>query len=79
LIGDKAMAVEWTITIEGRNDFGDRCRKEVRIDKSWDMSTVSTARTERTSNIQAKLPPCEPPDPREITGLVLSGEATAGG
>lgn len=30
------MAVEWTITIEGRNDFGDTCRKEVRIDKSWE-------------------------------------------
>ena len=30
------MAVEWTITIEGRNEFGDICRKEVRIDKSWE-------------------------------------------
>lgn len=30
------MAVEWTITIEGRNEFGDTCRKEVRIDKSWE-------------------------------------------
>ena len=30
------MAVEWTITIEGRNEFGDTCRKEVRVDKSWD-------------------------------------------
>lgn len=30
------MAVQWTITIEGRNDFGDICRKEVRIDKSWE-------------------------------------------
>ncbi|WP_245486645.1 ISKra4 family transposase [Mesorhizobium sp. M7A.F.Ca.MR.176.00.0.0] len=29
------MAVEWTITIEGRNEFGDVCRKAVRIDKSW--------------------------------------------
>jgi hypothetical protein len=28
------MAVEWTITIEGRNEFGDVCRKAVRIDKS---------------------------------------------
>ncbi|RWE83368.1 MAG: hypothetical protein EOS63_05095 [Mesorhizobium sp.] len=28
------MAVEWTITIESRNEFGDTCRKEVRIDKS---------------------------------------------
>jgi hypothetical protein len=30
------MAVEWTITIEGRNEFGDTCRKEVHIDKSWE-------------------------------------------
>jgi len=30
------MAVEWTITIEGRNEFGDVCRKELRIDKSWE-------------------------------------------
>ena len=30
------MAVEWTITIEGRNEFGDTCRKAVRIDKSWE-------------------------------------------
>lgn len=28
--------MEWTITIEGKNDFGDACRKEVRIDKSWE-------------------------------------------
>jgi len=30
------MAVEWTITIEGRNEFGDICRREVRMDKSWE-------------------------------------------
>ncbi|MDY6949439.1 MAG: hypothetical protein SXG53_27450 [Pseudomonadota bacterium] len=30
------MAVEWTITIEGKNEFGDVCRKAVRIDKSWE-------------------------------------------
>ena len=30
------MAVEWTITIEGKNEFGDICRKEVRIDKRWE-------------------------------------------
>lgn len=30
------MAVEWTITIEGRNEFGDVCRKAVRIDRSWE-------------------------------------------
>ena len=36
LIGDKATAVEWMITIEGKNEFGDVCRREVRIDKSWE-------------------------------------------
>lgn len=30
------MAVEWTITIEGKNEFGDVCRKAVHIDKSWE-------------------------------------------
>ncbi|MDW9555983.1 hypothetical protein GOA72_15575 [Sinorhizobium meliloti] len=30
------MAVEWTITIEGKNEFGDICRKEVRFDKRWE-------------------------------------------
>ncbi len=30
------MAVQWTITIEGKNDFGDICRKKVRIDTSWE-------------------------------------------
>ncbi|TIL75558.1 MAG: hypothetical protein E5Y65_16415 [Mesorhizobium sp.] len=30
------MAVEWTITIEGRNEFGDTCHKEVRIAKTWE-------------------------------------------
>lgn len=30
------MAVEWTITIEGKNEFGDICRKEVSIDKRWE-------------------------------------------
>lgn len=28
------MAMEWTISIEGTNEFGDICRREVRIDKS---------------------------------------------
>ena len=28
------MAMEWTISIEGKNDFGDVCRQEIRIDKS---------------------------------------------
>jgi hypothetical protein len=36
LIGDKAVAVEWAIMIEGRNEFGDTCRKRIRIDKSWE-------------------------------------------
>lgn len=30
------MAVDWTITIEGKNEFGGLCRKTVRIDKSWE-------------------------------------------
>ncbi|MDY6949425.1 MAG: hypothetical protein SXG53_27370 [Pseudomonadota bacterium] len=30
------MAVEWTITIDGKNEFGDICRKAARIDKSWE-------------------------------------------
>ncbi|MDR7031338.1 hypothetical protein J2X35_000019 [Mesorhizobium sp. BE184] len=28
------MAMEWTISIEGKNEFGDICRREVRVDKS---------------------------------------------
>jgi hypothetical protein len=31
-----AVAVEWKITIEGRDAFGDVRRKEIRIDKSWE-------------------------------------------
>lgn len=30
------MAVEWTITIEGKNEFGDVFRREMRITKSWE-------------------------------------------
>lgn len=30
------MAVEWTITIEGKNEFGNVCREQVRIGKSWE-------------------------------------------
>lgn len=30
------MAVRWTVTIEGKNVFGQVCRREVRIDKSWE-------------------------------------------
>ncbi|MFK0167065.1 hypothetical protein [Rhizobium sp. NPDC090279] len=36
LFNETTVAVEWTITIEGKNEFGDTCRKEVRIDKSWE-------------------------------------------
>lgn len=36
LFGEEAMAVEWTITIEGKNEFGDVCRREMRITKSWE-------------------------------------------
>ncbi len=28
--------MEWTITIEGTNEFGDVCRREMRITKSWE-------------------------------------------
>lgn len=30
------MAVEWTVTIDGKNEFGDVCRREMRITKSWE-------------------------------------------
>jgi len=30
------VALEWTITIQGKNEFGDVCRREVRVDKSWE-------------------------------------------
>jgi hypothetical protein len=30
------MAIEWTITIEGRNEFGEVCRRQIQIDKSWE-------------------------------------------
>ncbi len=33
------MAVEWTITVEGKNEFGHFCRRDVRIDKSWGRSS----------------------------------------
>jgi hypothetical protein len=36
LFGEEAMAVEWKITIEGKNEFGDVCRREMRITKSWE-------------------------------------------
>ncbi|MDZ7600611.1 MAG: hypothetical protein U1A06_04470, partial [Hoeflea sp.] len=34
VFGEAAMAMEWTIKIEGKNEFGEVCRKAVRIDKS---------------------------------------------
>lgn len=30
------MAVEWTIMIKGKNEFGDVCHREVQINKSWE-------------------------------------------
>ena len=30
------MAMEWTIAIEGRNEFGEVCRRRIQIDKSWE-------------------------------------------
>jgi hypothetical protein len=36
LLKDATVAVEWTITIQGKNEFGDVCRREVRVDKSWE-------------------------------------------
>jgi hypothetical protein len=30
------MAMEWTIAIEGRNEFGEVCRRQIQIDKSWE-------------------------------------------
>lgn len=60
------MAVEWTITIEGKNEFGDICRKEVRIAKSWERlfdgdrglsieDGKLNAKRESTSEIAQKL------------------------
>lgn len=36
LLKEATVAVEWTITIQGKNEFGDVCRREVRVDKSWE-------------------------------------------
>jgi hypothetical protein len=36
LLKEATLAVEWTITIEGKNEFGDACRRKVRIDKNWE-------------------------------------------
>ncbi|MFB9982395.1 hypothetical protein ACFSQQ_41405 [Mesorhizobium kowhaii] len=35
------MAVEWTITIEGKSEFGDVCRREVQVDKSWELFALN--------------------------------------
>jgi hypothetical protein len=36
LFTGEALAMEWTITIEGRNESGEVCRKQIQIDKSWE-------------------------------------------
>jgi endo-1,4-beta-D-glucanase Y len=36
LFTEVAMAMAWTITIEGRNEFGEVCRRQIQIDKSWE-------------------------------------------
>ncbi|MBB3544868.1 hypothetical protein FHT97_005637, partial [Rhizobium sp. BK399] len=36
LLKEATVAVEWTITIQGKNEFGDVCHREVRVDKSWE-------------------------------------------
>jgi hypothetical protein len=36
LFKEATLAVEWTITIEGKKEFGDTCRIKVRVDKSWE-------------------------------------------
>lgn len=36
MIGEEAIALEWTITIKGKNEFGDVCRQVTRIPKSWE-------------------------------------------
>jgi hypothetical protein len=30
------MAMEWTIMIEGKNEFGEVCQRQIQIDKSWE-------------------------------------------
>ncbi len=69
------MAVEWTI--RGKNEFGDICRKEVRIDKSWERlidgdlglsiengKKIMEALQNAVVNHEAV-----PPSPRQVTGL----------
>lgn len=36
MLKEVTVAVEWTITIQGKNEFGEVCRREVRVDKSWE-------------------------------------------
>jgi hypothetical protein len=36
LFTEAAMAMEWTITIEGKNEFGEVCQRQIQIDKSWE-------------------------------------------
>ncbi len=36
LLKEATAAVEWTITIQGKKKFSDVCRRELRVDKSWE-------------------------------------------
>lgn len=36
------MTMEWTISIEGTNEFGDTIRREVRIDKAMSVCATMT-------------------------------------
>lgn len=38
------MAMEWTLTIEGRNEFGKVCRRQIQMDKSWERLCDGAAR-----------------------------------
>jgi hypothetical protein len=40
-------AVEWKITIEGTDAFGEVRRHEILIDKSWDGSVTATVSASR--------------------------------
>ena len=52
-----AMAMEWTITIEGRNEFGEFVGGRVRIDKNWER--VRDGRPGcRSTMARRSWPPC---------------------
>ncbi len=44
LVAEVLMAMEWTISIERKSDFGDVCRQEVHIDKSDERLRMSGIR-----------------------------------